>query len=393
MSLPECLERAASELTALADRIRPANGDPHRLLELLAPADATRVLGFVLAHDEASGEELLDAWGELESAAGVLAAVPEASLPKAGRKQLRRALHRLRARGVAIAEPAPAATAASGAKATPARVGAALNDRWQEAHLSAPDFRGTRMGYLVDDHPAGGARLFEIRFDPARGILDFKLYNAGRSKVRGFLKSLAEGANQRLFEVDRAALCALVRRASQAQPSDRALPTFFVEWRSRLFSDALDGEATPGELARRALGEAGDPDKSLESVGDSIRSGRMGPWPPSTTWVGERMERAQQAMAGLAGEAREAAIGRWVDEVTGELDGETSPEGLAQQLAEWAWIEWQREDADRARALLAVATGVTGAKGAEIRRSLARARVDALFGPFLAALRMESDPK
>lgn len=398
MSLPECLERAASELTDLADQIRPANGDPHRLLELLSPADAARVLGWVLAHDDESAEELLDAWGELESAAGVLAAVPEAALPKAGRKLLRRALHRLRARGVAIAEAAASQAPASAAAAAtpgagPARFGAALIDRWQAAHLSAPDFRGTRMGYLVDNHPAGGARLFEIRFDLARGILDFKLYNAGRSKVRGFLRSLAEGANQRLFEVDQKALCALVRRASRAQPSDRALPTFFVEWRSRLFSDALEGEATPGELARRALGESSDLDKSLESVEESIRSGRMGPWPPSTTWVGERMERAQKAIAELAGNARASMIEGWVDEVTGELDGETSPEGLAEQLAEWAWIEWQREDADRARALLAVATGVTGAKGAEIRRQLARARVDALFGPFLAALRMENDPK
>lgn len=389
MSLPECLERAASEWTDLADQIRPANGDPHRLLELLAPADAARVLGFVLTHDDESAEELLEAWGELEGAAAVLAAVPEASLPKAGRKRLRRALHRLRARGVEIAETAAAAAPA----AAPARIGASVQDRWQEAHLSAPDFRGTRMGYLVDNHPAGGARLFEIRFDLARGILDFKLYNAGRSKVRGFLRSLAEGANQRLFEVDQKALCALIRRAGRAQPSDRALPTFYVEWRSRLFSDALEGEATPGELARRTLGESGDPDKSLESVGESIRSGRMGPWPPSTTWVGERMERAQKAIAELAGKARESAIESWVDEVTGELDGETRPDGLAEQLAEWAWIEWQREDADRARALLAVATGVTGAKGAEIRRSLARARVDALFGPFLAALRMENDPK
>lgn len=392
MSLPETLESAASAMSALADQIRPANGDPHRLLELLAPADAARVLGYVLANDADSAEELLEAWGELPSAVGVLAAVPEAELPKPGRKLLRKALHRLRARGVEIAEsPAPAKAATPSAPV--ARLGAAASDRWQEAHLSAPDFRGTRMGYLVDNHPAGGARLFEIRFDPARGILDFKLYNAGRSKVRGFLKSLAEGANQRLFEVDRTALCALVRRAGRVQPVDRALPTFYVEWRSRLFSDALDGEATPGELARRALGESEDPGKSLDQVEESIRSGRMGPWPPSTTWVGERMERAQQAIASLAGGAREAAIGSWVDEVAGELDGETSPEGLAEQLAEWAWIEWQRGDADRARALLSGATGVLGAQGTDFRRRIARARVDALFGPFLAALRMEHDPK
>ena len=41
MSLPESLERAASELGGLADQIRPANGDPHRLLEELNAHGAT----------------------------------------------------------------------------------------------------------------------------------------------------------------------------------------------------------------------------------------------------------------------------------------------------------------------------------------------------------------
>lgn len=381
MSLPECLERAASELSDLADQIRPANGDPRRLLELLRAGDAARVLAWILAKDEDAANELLEAWGELPEGTAVLVAVPESEIPKTGRKQLRRALHRLRAQGVAIAEPESQTETPA-----PRRVGA-VSDRWQAAHISAPDFRGTRMGYLVDSHPAGGARLFEIRFDPARGILDFKLYNAGRSKVRGFLKSLVAGTNQRLFEVDQEALCALVRRASLVQPADRALPTFFVEWRSRLFSEALEKEATPGERAREALGSAADPAASLAAVEESIRSGRIGPWPPATAWVGERMDRAQKAIGELAGDARGSAIESWVGEVSGELAGETDPAGLAEQLAEWAWIEWQREDPDRARALLAVSTELMGAKGANVNRALAGVRVEALFGPFLDSMK------
>ena len=392
MSLPESLERAASELSDLADQIRPANGDPRRLLDLLRPSDAARVLAWILANDEAAAEELLEAWGELAEGTAVLVAVPESEVPKAGRKLLRRALHRLRAQGVAIAEPDTRAEVPA-----PRRVTAA-NDRWQAAHLSAPDFRGTRMGYLVDSHPAGGARLFEIRFDPARGILDFKLYNAGRSKVRGFLKSLVAGTNRRLFEVDHEALCSLVRRASLVQPADRALPTFFVEWRSRLFSESVEKEATPGERAREALGSAADPASSRVAVEEAIRSARIGPWPPATAWVGERMDRAQKSIGELAGDARASAIAAWVEVVAGELAGETNPAGLAEQLAEWAWIEWQREDPDRARALLAVSTELMGAKGANVNRALAGVRVEALFGPFLESMKnvdamVENDEK
>ena len=392
MSLPESLERAASELSDLADQIRPANGDPRRLLDLLRPSDAARVLAWILANDEAAAAELLEAWGELAEGTAVLVAVPESEVPKAGRKLLRRALHRLRAQGVAIAEPDTRAQVPA-----PRRVTAA-NDRWQAAHLSAPDFRGTRMGYLVDSHPAGGARLFEIRFDPARGILDFKLYNAGRSKVRGFLKSLVAGTNRRLFEVDHEALCSLVRRASLVQPADRALPTFFVEWRSRLFSESVEKEATPGERAREALGSAADPASSRVAVEEAIRSARIGPWPPATAWVGERMDRAQKSIGELAGDARASAIAAWVEVVAGELAAETNPAGLAEQLAEWAWIEWQREDPDRARALLAVSTELMGAKGANVNRALAGVRVEALFGPFLESMKnvdamVENDEK
>ena len=395
MSLPECLERAASELSSLADRIRPANGDPRRLLDLLPPADAARVLGWVLTQDEAAAAELLEAWSVFPEGASIVAAVPEGEIPKAGRKLLRRALHRLRAQGLAVAVVEASAP-------TPARRIASTPDRWQVAHLSAPDFRGTRMGYLVDDHPAGGARLFEIRFDPARGILDFKLYNAGRSKVRGFLKSLMAGTSQRLFEVEHASLCALVRRASLAQPSDRVLPTFFIEWRSRLFSESTEKESTPGELARQALGSAADPEKSRELVLADLRAGRIGPWPPATAWVGERMERAQKSVGELEGPARSEAIRAWVDATSEELAASTNGTELADQLAEWAWVEWQREDLDRARALLAASAelagnqaenlsgNLSGNKGDEGKRAFSRARVEAVFGPFLESLEHEA---
>jgi hypothetical protein len=104
------------------------------------------------------------------------------------------------------------------------------------------------------------------------------------------------------------------------------------------------------------------------------------------------MERARKAVGELAGDARAAAITGWADEVTGELAEATSAPALAEQLAECAWIEWQREDLERARALLAVSAELSGAAGANVNRALARARVDALFGPFVEAMKkVEND--
>ena len=382
MSLPESLERAATALPDLADAIRPANGDPHRLLDELAPEGAGRLLTWLLDEAATDAEELVEAWGERDEGVAILLATTGEGLSKAGRKLLRRAHHRLRSQGVAVAPTEE--------KSAERRTVVAQVDRWQAAHVSAPDFRGARMGYLVDSSPSSGARLFEIRFDEGRGLLDFKVYNAGRSKVRGFLKSLTEQSGRRLFEVDRDALRALVWRAARAQPTDRPLPTSFIEWRGRLFPDELEKQATPGELAAKAipLAERG---AALEAVSDRIRAGEVGPWPPPSAWVGDWMDRGRDGVEGLEGEARGAAIDAWIDEVAAALAADTDHALVARHLAELGWIEGEAGESERAGCLLAVSAAL--ADDEETAAQLARARVESLFEPFLASLRIvESDP-
>ncbi len=386
MSLPESLERAASELGGLADQIRPANGDPHRLLEELNTEEARALMCWILRDENDAAEELILVWGEVEAGAEVLIAVSDEGVAKAGRKLLRKARHRLRSQGFEF-------EVSEARVPSPRRAKAAAQDRWQTAHVSIPDYRGGRVGYLVDSHPAGGARLFEIRFDEACGILGFKLYNAGRSKVRGFLRSLAAGTEQRLFEVGRDPLRALVRRASLAQPIDRPLPTSFVEWRSRLFSDDLDGEPTPGDLVRSALGSssdgAGDDDDSrrgLDTTLAEIREGQLGPWPPKMAWVSDWMTQGSEATEGLEGKPRAAAIDTWLEQVTESLGKETEPKRLARDLDEMAWIRWQSDAEEGARVLLAVSDSILDDD--EVMRRVSRARTEGLFSSFLAKLRV-----
>ncbi len=380
MSLPESLERAAGELGGLADQIRPANGDPHRLLGDLNAEQAGQLLRWILNEEPEAAGELIGVWGEVDAGAAILLALPDEGIAKVGRKLLRRARHRLRSQGIDVAEPEPSATSAKSAR----RLGVG-NDRWQVAHLSTPDFRGARIGYLVEGHPAGGARLFEIHFDEARGILNFKVYNAGRSKLRGFLRSLSRGDQQRLFEVERDSLRALVRRASLAQPVDRPLPTSFVEWRSRLFSADIESAQTPGELVRGALGKAAAPADGLETTLVEIREGQLGPWPPKTAWVGEWMKKGTEVAEGLQGEARTAAIESWLDRAAASLDQDTEAGLLSRHLDEMAWIRWQSEAEGGALALLAVSESLVGDDA--VRGRLSRARTEGLFANFLSELR------
>ena len=105
VGLPEALERAATALPADSDDIRRANGDPTQLQRELRPEAATRVLQWLLENEPVCGGRLANAWTEepdLDPAP--LLGVVEDRLPKAAKKALRRAQHRLRSRGVAVAQ-------------------------------------------------------------------------------------------------------------------------------------------------------------------------------------------------------------------------------------------------------------------------------------------------
>jgi hypothetical protein len=67
IGLPEALERAASALPALADAIRPANGDPDQLANVLGDDDARAVLAWLLEHESGAGGELALPWASRPS--------------------------------------------------------------------------------------------------------------------------------------------------------------------------------------------------------------------------------------------------------------------------------------------------------------------------------------
>jgi hypothetical protein len=383
MSLPESLERAASEIAALADQIRPANGDPHRLLDELSANEGGQLLVWMLSEEPDAAADLIEVWCESDQGAAIVLSASDEGIPKVARRALRKARHRLRSQGVEAAISAPAPVTAKARRMSNAK------DRWQVAHVSTLDFRGGRVGYLVDSHPSGGARLFEIRFDEARGIHDFKIYNAGRSKVRGFLRNLTGGSEQRLFEVDRDALRAFVRRASLALPADRPLPSAFIYWRGRLFQEDLEQQATPGDLVRAALAgpaEATNAAEAMETTLTEIRGGGLGPWPPKTSWVGDWMSSGRDAVQGLDGEARSSAIDSWLQEATESLSKETDTTLLAHHLDELAWIRWRSEDESGAISLLSVSGSL--ATNDQAVGQLSRARADGLFASFLVELRV-----
>ena len=347
MSLPETLEAAASALSGDADAIRLANGDPVRLLSSLDPEAAARVLGWLLAHSPDDGAELADAWLDEAAGAGILLSLDADSLPREGRKVLRRARHRLRSRGVEVQEAAPEPRVSS----LPP-----VEDELAGGYVSPIDPSGTRIAYLLEPNPSGGARLFEVVIDDRLGVVDCQVYSSGRSKVRRFLRQVTGREHFAAAEAPPDSVRALIARAVAVQAADRTPPQGFSEWRVRL-TEVPEGTPTPGELVRQALGD--DPaDSELQRAVELVKQGRVGPWPPSQDALASLAERLENTISSpliVSGATRreqiDAVFAKFFEETHTDEDAARG----AHRFRESAYVFWKRGDEEAARSCLAAA--------------------------------------
>lgn len=284
MSLASALESAAAALPKAEAVIRPANGDPRRVLDGLDGDAAREVLAWLVEHDASAGEELLASWIEDERGAALLAEVDPAPFSKAARKVLRRARHRLRSRGVEVSEPTAEVTATL----------PELEDSLGGAFLSFPDPSGAQMALRVEPRAGGGARILHAVFDFERGVLEFRAHDANRSQGRRLLRELGQSGQSGqggFAAISPEAWAALLVRAAEAQPEDRPLPMAYAESRARWDATAEipaaqggadDGDDADGAAIRRGV--------------EWVQEGRLGPWPPRRAELEAAGERVRQAL-------------------------------------------------------------------------------------------------
>jgi hypothetical protein len=311
----------------------------------------------------------------------VLRTLEAGDLPKEGRRALRRIHHRLRSSGVAVESPEPSPTVAT----LPA-----VEDDFSGAWLSPVDPAGGRIAYFLEPHPAGGARVFEVIFDDARGILDLDVYQAPRGRARRFLRDLTRRARFPVCDVPVASARAAVAFASAHQAADRPLPRGLAEWRSRV-AEAPAGTPLPGDLVRAALGASAEPAQLRRAV-EMVREGRIGPWPPPRDVLASTFERIRNALASplvVSGATRRGRIDDLLEEAAAEIYGAEGAALAAHRLREAAYVFWRRGDEESARACLAGAESLAGASDAG--SPVARALLETALGPALEALAREAE--
>lgn len=382
MSLATALDAAASALPQDEDLIRPANGDALRVLAAATPEAAQRVLAWMLSERPDDADELIAEWLGDERGQRALLALREESLSKPGRKLLRRWLHRLRSAGA----PVPKAAAPAPAVVTLARV----EEEIAGAYVSGIDPNGTRIAYFLEPHPSGGARVFEVVFDDARGIGGFRVLQAARGGARRFLKELAAENKGSAEELAPDSVRAVVALAARRQPADRPAPRGFAEWRSRVAA-APEGTQLPGEIAEAALGGTLGPD-DLRAAVQLVEEGRLGPWPPLREQVLPILERVRADLASplvISGATQAARLeDRLTEAVTAIYDADASAIA-AHRCRESAFSFWRSGDEPAARACLAAARAFRSTPPAE--NPVARALLGRVLRPAFEGLVRESE--
>ena len=223
---------------------------------------------------------------------------------------------------------------------------------------------------LAVDHPSGGVRLFQVVIDELRGVLEFEVFNTGRSQVRRFFREFAERDRLAAVEAPADAVRVLVARALAAHPPGRPLPRGLSEWRSRI-ADVPGDTASPGAMVRNALeGELRDADEGgcLERVAKAVTGGELGPWPPGQEALEEVLRKLEQMQ-------------QVVEEALGDCFADEVAERTALRLDETAYIHWKSGRVEDARACL-VTAGVF-LNRAPSDNPVARAMLERVLAPAL----------
>jgi len=352
----------------------------------LDPGAAGRVLGWLLGNAPDAADELAAAWLEEPAGAQALLGLNEAVLPKAGRKVLRRALHRARSRGISIA--------ASDAAVAPkvARL-PSLDERIDAGYVSPFDPRGSRLVYLIESSPGGGARVSEALLDLQRGIADFQVYQAGRKQVRDFVRDVTHRERMASVPVEPAAVRALIARHSELQSASQPLPRAFNENRGRVLKGA-EGGATPGKLARKALEEDAD-EEAMAGLLALVEQREIGPWPPAPEHLNTLVLAVRDEAIAARDEKGEAdAMDLLESKVRQAVEQQYHTEMadlMAERFEELAYVYWKNDREPVARACLVTASSY--ASGEAAASPVATALCTLLTDALLSDLRPQIAPE
>ena len=328
--------------------------------ELLAGRIAEGRLAPLIAGPE--GAALAAALGELASpavAATLVALEPHASARDA-RREIRRALYRLRQRGVPTPE--------RGAEPTPARGDVAPAAEGLVSHV---DGRGDRLMWIIRPLPGGGSLLVAAQVNEPAGLRDVQVAEVGRKQIRAARRSLETDAKLRLVPADWRTLDALLVEAQGRSGGDERQRDY-LRVRPRLTREAAREPAEPvsSRVERPELDEAAALAVTSAALLDEPEFAAGFPEPAALAPVVEEIAAVRESPIVLSPLQQRERIGEILRRAAATL---FPPAVLARRLEATAYVLAETGRAPAARLALALAVRL-------------RARPEDADTPFTAAL-------
>jgi hypothetical protein len=155
-------------------------------------------------------------------------------------------------------------------------------------------------------------------------------------------------------------------------------------------AQAPEGTATPGELAREALGEPEAEPERLARIAERVRKHEIGPWPPAESALRPLAEKLTEIGSGriiVSGVRRREQLDEAMAEAVAALFDESFAAATARRFEESAYVFWKTEREDEARDALAAARAFR--EGPPRSDPVARAVLDTALAPVLAGIEEE----
>jgi hypothetical protein len=342
--------------------------DPDALLAGRIPEDR---LAALIAGPE--GAALATALGDLPSpaVAAALVALEGHAEARGARREIRRALYRLRQRGVPTPERAAAETP------RPAAEPAA------EGLVSHFDGRGDRLLWIIRTLPAGGSLVVAGQVNEPGGLRDLQVAEMGRKQVRAARRHLETDAKLRLVPADWRVLDALLVEAHERGGGGERSRDY-LRARPRLTAEPPRPPAEP--VSPRAPAPAADEVTTLVAASAALLDE-----PELASWLPEQA--AVAPFVAEIGAVRESPIvlspvqqQERVREIIRRATSALAPPAvLARRLAGTAYVLAETGRTAAARLALAVAASVRARPEQVADVPFAVALVERALGTVLAA--------
>jgi hypothetical protein len=321
------------------------------------PEQALSTLRALRGTPSATDAAIARALGRIESA-DAAATLAEMEIGASGgpRREIRRALFRLRQRGI---EPARAATEAASAPRTVPTAESGMS-----ALLSPVDADGVSVAWLLKPRSGGGIRRLAGFVSETAGLLGASLTTISRKELRAERAALEQRAGVKLIEIDGKLgdfiLCDAYRHTPEA---NRAHIGDFFASRAE-----LTASAPPTDLAHPIYDEF-----AAEAVGEPsvelLREAEIGGWRLSATQVkpfANEVTEVEQSVLVVSRVQQDERINTVVERALGELLAGDNARRLRRHLED-SGIYFARTG-KRAQAGWAAAAAAKIRDGAELRR-------------------------